>query len=637
MSSIIYNPLLDANLSAAPAAVYLVSPNANTQAQATLSTTDGNIAVKAKQWGLMGNKTSLRVAVNAQRGGWDALVRNNGIQEAIRVPAEASPLTLRYVNPTTVPDPVTYPVKGFGTWGTSTCTVNLSAGEAAAGTLRLAFTRNIAVDAAMVGTQNAWEPMGPVVGPVTVVGSGATVAGGTVTVTVTGVNSDTGIAVSDLLEFNSSNISTAQTTAISFASVEYVRVELGAGASISGGNLVVSGKCFDDMNEANGQKFVSDVIKLIQPYADKGFLVSTASSRVSSIQLSDLDKQAAVDIVAQARSLSLQGWKLVTTINNASKLVELTRGNTGNLDTITALAPFFKVLAGGTEPALPDATDWSSALDQLVWYNIDTVSAFYDPTGTPAADDSILAQFTDHIDRMWSDGANERTLWLGAGHEEGIDALVQRAAAFNSERVNVVVDSAEIELPTGGSELLRPYWYALMLAAADASLLNVETLTRARPRVLGISRGDANDDLLSQQDVNELIRGGLIVSTTPPGGATRIEREVTTWTADDNPARTEAICTRSVRASTKAMRASLDSLLRPGAGVLVLADVKAQVEQELDRQARSVSPLITNYDARSIKIVDSADRYEVAYNISVRINKNFITLNVGVTVPVGTI
>jgi len=85
------------------------------------------------------------------------------------------------------------------------------------------------------------------------------------------------------------------------------------------------------------------------------------------------------------------------------------------------------------------------------------------------------------------------------------------------------------------------------------------------------------------------------------------------------------------------MRAALDALIQPGAGVLILADVKSTVRAELERQARSISPLITGYDERSISIVETADRYEVGYTITVRINKNFITLNVGVTVPVGTI
>ena len=647
MSSIIYNPLLDANLSAAPAAVYLVSPRTNTQAQASIPTSAGSepsnaISIKSKQWGVMGNKTTLRVAVNVPRLGWDVVVASNGTQENIRVPAEASPLTLRYVNPDTAPSPLTYPIKGFGTWGASTCTIDLTAGVAAAGTLRLAFTRNIAKEAAVVSPSvvNAWEPKGPVSGRLTIGGSSATVGGtpgGTVLVSVLGVSAETGLSVADLLTFTAANINTAQTTAINFSSVDIVRIQLVDGATLTAGNMVVTGQCFADMNEANGQKFVSDVIKLIQPYADKGFLATTTSSRVTSIKLSDIDKQTALDIVAEARSLSLEGWKLVTTINNASKLIELTRGNTGKLSPIVAGTPFFTRLAGGTEESILEASDWGSALDSLVWYNVDVVSAFYDATDSPAADDAVLAQFKDHLDQMWSDGANERTLWLGAGEYEDLDTLVERAAVFNSERVNVVIDSAYIQQPDGSTELMRPYWYALMLAAADASLLNVETLTRARPRVLGSERGVDGAGLVSQEDVNELIRGGLIVSLTPPGGVTRIEREVTTWTADENPARTEAICTRSVRASTKAMRAALDALIQPGSGVTVLADVRSTVFAELERQSRSVSPLITGYDNRNVSIVEAADRYEIGYIITVRINKNFITLNVGVTVPAGTL
>lgn len=633
MSGIIYNPLLDANLSAAPAEVYLVSPNATTQAQATIPASPGTISVKAKQWGVMGNKTTIRVAVNAARGGWDAVVANNGAQENIRIPGEASPLTLEYANPEEVPSPVTYPVMGFSAWGAGNAgSLLLSAGEAAAGTVRLTFDREISV--AALGAPVAWQPNGPVAGTISAQGVGTVLGGGgSVKVNITGIDNDTGLEETATLTFVAGDILTTKTTTISFASVSSVNFESVGGATLTGGTILLRGQCFADMNEANGQKFVSDVIKLIQPYASNGFLVSTDSSRVTSIKLVDLDQQGDQDIAAGAVSLSVEGWKLVTTINSASRLVELVRGNTGAPE-IVGGTPFFSRLAGGTESAIPEAADWGSALDQLVWYNVDTIAAFYDPTGTPAADDVVLAQFKEHIDRMWADGANERTLWLGAGEYEDLNTLVQRAAHFNSERVNIIVDNAYIQQPDGSSELMKPYWYALMLAAADASLLNVETLTRARPRVLGTERAEG---LESQEDVTELIRAGLIVSTTPPGAATRIEREVTTWTADTNPARTEAICTRSVRASTKAMRAALDALIQPGAGVLVLADVKATVLSELERQARSVSPLITNYDAASVRISELADRYEIGYIITVRINKNFITLNVGVTVPVGTI
>ena len=657
MSSVIYNPLLDANLSAAPAAVYLVSPRTNTRAQRQVFGTNAadGIVAKALQWGTSGNATSLKITANVPRRGFDVVVRNNGAQENIRVPEEATPLVVDYNSPYTAGTDVLAPIEGFGDWVTtlssgtanSAGTLKLQLGSlgspAVDGTLRLSFSRDIAPEYATDTLRQVWLPKGPVSGALTIKSKTGAVlsAGVTLTVKVTGIAADSGNEVTSDLTFSVAEVAanTAKTTS-AFESVSKVEFQLtGTSPESLTGGMNITGQCFADMNEAGGQKFVSDVLRLLQQYADKGFVTSTLSSRVSSIKLVDLDVKGATDFGAlpgtASVSLTANGWKLVTTINAASKLVTLERGNAA--DPSSAVAAFFQRLAGGTESGVLDAGDWGDALDSLVWYNVDTVAAFYDPTGTAAADDAVLAQFKDHIDQMWADGGNERTLWLGAGEYEDLDVLVQRAAVFNSERVNVVVDSAYIQQPDGSTELMRPYWYALMLAAADASLLNVETLTRARPRVLGSERGVDGAGLVSQEDVNELIRGGLIVSTTPPGGATRIEREVTTWTADENPARTEAICTRSVRASTKAMRAALDALLQPGAGVLVLADVRSTVRAELERQARSVSPLITNYDAASVTISEFADRYDVGYVITVRINKNFITLNVGVTVPVGTI
>ena len=658
LSGVIYNPLLDANLSASPAEVYLVSPRSNTQAKVQVSGANAaeGIVAKSLQWGTMGNATNLKITANATRGGFDAIVRNNGTQENIRIPAEATPLSVNYVSPYTPGSDELAPIEGFGNWttqlsagtadsdGVLSLTLDELGSPAVAGTMRIGFSRDVAPEYATSSLLEVWQPKGPVAGALTVKSNtGASLsAGATLTVTVTGINAATGDVVSSALTFSVAEVAanTAKTTGIVFESVSKVEFQLaGTTPALTGAGMNIAGQCFADMNEAAGQKFVSDVLRLLQQYSAKGFIASTLSSRVSSIKLTDLDVLASTNFGAEsgddAVELTATGWKIVTTINAASKLVTLERGNAA--DPSSDVAAFSERLAGGTESGVLVAADWGDALDSLVWYNIDTVAAFYDPTGTAAADDAVLAQFKDHIDQMWADGANERTLWLGAGEYEDLDELVQRAAAFNSERVNVVVDSAYIQQPDGSTSVMKPYWYALMLAAADASLLTVETMTRARPRVLGVERGIDGAGLTSQEDVNELIRAGLIVSTTPPGGATRIEREVTTWTADDNPARTEAICTRSVRASTKAMRSALNSLLRPGAGVLVLADVRSTVRAELERQARSVSPLITGYDDRSVSIVETADRYEVGYVITVRINKNFITLNVGVTVPVGTI
>lgn len=93
-----------------------------------------------------------------------------------------------------------------------------------------------------------------------------------------------------------------------------------------------------------------------------------------------------------------------------------------------------------------------------------------------------------------------------------------------------------------------------------------------------------------------------------------------------------------MRDSLKDMRDGLDAFLSPSAGGAVLraGDIKAFVEARLEQQKSAYDPIITDYVASSVTVTEIADRFEVGYVIVVRINKNFITLNVGVTVPAGT-
>jgi len=632
LSSIIYNPFRDAVNSAAPAQVYLMSPVGNEQAFGSFGGS-GLVDVKAKQWGTLGNKTRFRIVPNAALGGWNVTVSNNGVQENIRVPSEPAAFTLDYDSVET--PSASYPVRGYGDWGddpVSQGSVSASVGVVAQGTVRVSFDRSLSAEASSTNASAlAWVPAAPAYGTITAVGYGSTdLAGGSLTVRINGINSATGeTAQADLVFANNGALTTPQTTTVVFSSISDVRLVLASGATMSAGFIRLTGQVFPDFNEANGQKFAGDVMRYVQPYSADGFTISTTSSRVSGILLTSLDKVLDDNLPVSA---TLDGYKIVSTVNNASRLVTLERGNV-EAPAIASDEPGF-FLSGGTETNPVLVTDWSDALSELVWYNIDVLCAFYDPTGTTPSEDVILPEFIDHLGTMWSDGANERTLWTGAGVGETMTTLVQRAALFNSERVNLVADSAYIQQQDGSTELMAPYWHALMHAAADASQLTVDSLTRARLRVLGTSR---DDSLYSKEAMNDLIQAGLIIAFTPPGGVPRIEREVTTWTQDTNPARTEAICTRSVRASTKAMRAALEDLLNPGGGVRVLADVVATVRAELQRQSTGLYPLITGYDNASVSIVEEADRYEIGYVITVRINKNFITLNVGVTVPAGSV
>lgn len=634
MASIIFNPSDDPVISAAPAQVVLLSGVPNTQAFGKLldAASGDSIRINSKLWGTLGNRTRFRIVPNLIRGGWDVVIANNGVQETIRVPAEPSPGTLSYAFP--VPVPTTpaapYTTRGFGVFHGDTGSV--VQGEVDDGDVNITFSKVLSEDSFDDDPAHiSWTPEGPVYGPVTVdVAAGTVLSSGEFTVRFNGVDRATGLAATEDIVFSVAEVIAGESkvTTTDWATLDNVRAFTESTQTIDDG-ITLTGRNFAPLNAAGGQTNVAALLQFIQQYSADGFLTSTASTRTASILLTDLDDVAVGNLPLV---LGADTWKIVTTVNEASKLVEAEV--VGNLPPNIPTAGTFFWLLGGSETSITPA-DWADALEQLVWFNVDDLVAMYDTTGIPAASDAVLAAFKDHVATMWADGANERILWVGAGADEGYNTLVGRAASLNSERAQVVVDEVSLVQYTGAVERMRPHWYALMHAAAGASFIGVGSLTNARLRVIETHRNDA---LYDREVVDELIQAGLIISTTPPGGVPRVTREVTTWTVDDNPARTETICTRSLRASIKGMRAALESLQLPEASnrILVLADVQAMVIAELDRQKSGIVAVITNYDP-SVSIVEQADRYEVGYTIVVRINKNFIILNAGVTVPVGSI
>jgi len=636
MSNIIYSPLRNATFAAAPAQVVLVSPVPTTQAFGMLldSGAQDSVAIRSKIWGPQGNRTRFRITPNISVGGWDVVVANDGVQENIRVPLEPSPATISYAYPVPPPSPAPatpHTTEGFGVWLSDTG--SQVRGEVGVDGIKVSFSKTLLAntfddDPAHI----SWLPNGPVSGPLTAqVPTGAVLSAGVLTVRINGVDLATGGAATENLTFSVAECLAGATkvgTTV-WSSVSDVRV-FTAPTETCTGSVVITGANFPDFNEANGQTTVAEVIRFLAQYAAEGFLSSTSSPRTASILVSDLDHEAQAPLPLV---LSADTWKIVTTVNAASALVELE--DVGDAPPDLPSDGVFFFLSGGSQSPIA-APDWANALEELRWLDVDVVHAFYDTTGTPPTSDAVLPFFVKHINDMWADGANERTLWVGAGDNEAFSTLSQRAAFFNTERVNLVCDSVGVQQYAGAVERMRPYWFALMLAAADASLLTVGTLTRAQPR---IQYAERNAALNSNELVNELIRAGVILVSTPPGALPRIEREVTTWAGDTNPARTEAICTRSVRDSIKDMRNRLDILLSAEAGsqVITLSDVQSVVKAGLEEQKSAVNPLITDYDAASVSVVETGDRYEIGYVIVCRINKNFITLNVGVTIPTGSI
>jgi hypothetical protein len=381
---------------------------------------------------------------------------------------------------------------------------------------------------------------------------------------------------------------------------------------------------FPTFNAANGQTYVADVISYVSGYASAGFVVSTNSGRTASIKLTELDN---LTVGTLPQTLAADLWKIQSTIDAQSLLVDAERVGNVPPDTSTTATQFY--LAGGTETTAT-ATDWSNSLAELEWYDIDIVAPLYDPTGTLPGNDTILPKFVAHVQKMWGVGANERILWLPVGDDESFSQLTARQVTHGSEYVSMPIDAVSLVQYNNQVEEMLPYWNAVLMAAFDASTSGLTPLTYRSPRVTSYRRNSA---LYSRETREALIKGGFVYLIDPPGQSPQVQRDITSYTADQDVRRTERVAVRSLMLSLKGMRRAVRGLMTLENGAVATgADVRAAVLGELDRQKRY--GIFKSFDPLKIAIRSYADRFEVDYEFTPIYPVNFIVIRAKVSAPV---
>jgi hypothetical protein len=617
LSSVLFDASDDAAVQNSPAAVYLVSPRTTTQAIGSLLDTNGDesIGLKAKQWGFEGNRTFFSIIENAVRGGWDVTIRNGTYIEKFNIQPEPALMTLNWdMGAGVVPQPT-----GYGT-------ITLASSN---GTVSTNYSITIdESDVSIGGATLSWDSYGPVDGPITVLPlpGGLIGAGKELTVSATGISRLTGLEVTVPITFTEAELEAVTPVAKPLGDwAGPVLVNIGELTAVTyNGELRFTGRVFPNMNAAAGQTYVADVISFISSYANKGFEVSTLSTRAATMKLVDLDDSSGT----LPESLTATTWKLLTTINSRSLLVEATRE--GDLPPVTSsvvATSFF--LAGGTETGAT-TNNWTAALEALEFLDVDVLVPLYDPSGVAAAADPIFPLFKAHLDLMWSNGANERFLWIGAGEDETLNELRARITSHGDDRIAICVDNTSLVSFNNTIEEVLPYWTAVQMAAMDASTTGLVNFTYRSPRVTGYRR---NDTLYGRDAREALIENGLYFLVQDAGmPLPQVQRDVTSYTSDQDPRRTNRVAKRSLMTSCKRMRRALKPLLvAPDGSIPTRADVEGAVRQELDTQR--ASRVFASFDPGKVVVNEYADRIEVEYEIAVQIGKDFIVVRPKVSAP----
>ncbi len=626
LSNIIYDASDDPAIQNSPAAVYLISPTTVTQAIGYLQdTTPANvIKILARQWGLEGNRTFFSIVQNTGLGGWNFTARNGAyVEDSIRIKNEPNLLNLSYTTPT---DTYTVPT-GFGTsGGAEGGAISLANAD---GVIAVTFT--VTIDDAFfevttVGTDYSWVSQGPVYGALTLtpVTPGGT---GVLNAVINGTSVTTGLPVTETVSWTQVEwlATTVKTSANQYTGPVTVRFEQ-AGAVTATGKVTITGKNFKDFSAANGFTYVSSVITHLANFASVGFAVTTDSTKVNSVLLTDLDDLAADPLPA---SLTANLWKIIQTINSKSLLVLAERVG-DKVPNITTTPTSFS-LAGGTETTAV-AADWEESLAVLQWYEIDVIVPFYDPTDVVPNTDTILPLFVDHIETMWANGADERIAWFPAGDDETFTELVARVNQFGDWRISMPADGISMVQFNSQVETLTPHWNAVLMASMDASTNGLIPLTWRSPRITDHYR---NANLYSLEAVEEMIRSGILFYIDPPGSNPVVQRDITTFVDEDDPRRTERVAVRSLMLSLKFMRKALRKyIVSPDGSIATLADIRGGVVQELERQR--LFGVFKSFDPQKVVVTPYADRYDVEYEFVPKYPINFIVLRAKVTAPVPT-
>jgi hypothetical protein len=708
VANIVYSPSSDQNALGVPAGIYLISPNATTQASVAI---ESSITVSSRIWGPLGNLTTVEVEPDSVSLGWTVVVSNSGLSETIRVPKATGTLTIDYTTPApddadlrvlsvvaatnvftstlahglaiddeveliagaggvlpaatpSLDEGTTYFVKSVPTTTTFTLSDTDSGGanividvtdtgtapfylKKVADRLTLngltlvegvtngtgidvQFTVSLTSD--FVGASNAhnsWVPGAPVSGTLTVTPSDAATltTGPNLNVRVVGTNS-LGVATTvtqvwSIAEVAAAAAKTIDTSLVSGTPVNWASVTSMQVWSDSGdiddldGSMIVTGKCFPTLNEANGYKYVSSVIRAVNSYALSGFAASTLSGKTGSIEVADLDAITVAEELPITFDATIS--TMVATVNAQSSIVEM------EADALTPLtlteATDYTLVGGST--AVGDAADWVDCLDELKLYNIDGVV----PLSTDAAvHTSLLA----HCVYMQGNGANDRQGFFGAGSLESFSALQARVVALGTGFADVLTpfcDDSYITTYTGSAKWFGPEYTALQGAAIAVGNLR-SSLTRKKVRSLATRRNTA---LMTKASEEDLIRIGYTILTTPPGGVPQVLRWVTAWLEDESDILTDGAAVRSRMIAYKALRAGLAPLIGTLGTTATRALIETRVSEIMDQLVRNGE--ITRWLSDTLTVSQSGNTWLVGLEFQPTTTVLFIGIKATLSVP----
>jgi len=589
LAKLLYSPASDDRVLGGPSAVVLV--NRQSVGQASLTLTDGakaTLKLLAKVWGAAGNRTSAKVEAGAT--GKKVTIQRDGLVEVYDDLTSGNVLRLKYTGSE---------LAAVGEDMTAEYAIAAGSG------IELKFTQIFTVAA---GQSVDYPISGD--GDISLAPDAAPGAGETTTIVITGI-SLAGVPGTSTIIWAEAD-GAAKTVAAdgesgsitSFASISDVEVTKSGGSATA--DITATGTAVQ-CKEAQYPTLI-DAVTFID--ALPSFEAEILEPRFTSLALTKFDALAATTIEGADKHVTAN-VEFTRAALAKSILVEVERDAAAD----TALADAAQEpLAGGTEAAA-DSAATTAALNAL---RIEDVQIGVAPGVTDLASHKLIRT---HCQYMAGKGGGERNWWVGMPGDTSKATALTNVKALNTRHLSAAFESIEIESPvTGGLITLDPSWQAVQMAGIQAGTPVGTPGTWKRPDVVDVVAASTID---LEDDIEELLANGLCFYTKDRLGW-KLERTVTTYVTDDNPAFSEMSANESINTSIRDLRNNLLSLIGDPATATTAGNILSRAKSVLRDQV--AAKIIKAFDPDSVTVDDLGDTFRLNFAIAPIEPVNFIEI-----------
>lgn len=269
-------------------------------------------------------------------------------------------------------------------------------------------------------------------------------------------------------------------------------------------------------------------------------------------------------------------------------------------------------LVGGSLGSL-SSSDWQSALDALLYKQVNIVVAYTD-------DISIHQLVKAHCEKASIEAGLERNAWCGTGAGLTLNQIYAQYVKVLNDRNCAVVGQSPVVLINGEKKTLQPKALAFFMACLQASLGVATPLTRKQPRIFATIQ--AFDP---ESEASLAIQKGIVILNGQDRGL-KVERSITTWLKDNNPFYTEVSANESINLSLRDLRLFLDSEIGSKSTVAQKDNVQRLTINRLGFQRDSGLIL----DFKDVSVKQAGDVISIVYAMAGVEPLNFITITANV-------